>query len=279
MRVALCVFAEMSGVYKCPVCGNTLEKTENGMKCPLSHSFDMSREGYVNLLTFSRRSGDSRGDSKEMSRSRRDFLDKGYYSVLAEKLASIIPLYCGRQSRVLDICCGEGYYTAFLASRLKDIEFYGFDISKEMVRLASLRRSKARFFVANLASNPVNDGSFDLATHLFAPFNEKEFCRVLKKGGHLISVTPGKDHLMGLKKVLYELPYPNDEKTPDVNELTVKDVFRVKTEILLENNGDIMSLFRMTPYYFRTPESGRKRLASLETLKTEIEFIITVYEK
>ena len=255
-----------------------LEEAEKTMKCELSHSFDISREGYVNLLS-GHRSGDSRGDSKEMARSRRDFLDKGYYSVLAEKLFRIMPLYCDKQSRVLDICCGEGYYTSFLASRLKSYSFYGFDISKEMVRLASSRKSDAFFFVANLASVPVNDGSFDSSLHLFAPFNENEFFRVLKKGGFLFSVIPGRNHLMGLKKILYETPYPNDEALPETSLFSVKDVYRVKSSVTIENGEDIMSLFRMTPYFFRTPAKGIERLTLLEKLETEIEFIITVYEK
>lgn len=269
----------MSGVYRCPVCGEKLEKDGNVMKCGRSHSFDISREGYVNLLAFSRRSGDSRGDSKEMSRSRRDFLDKGYYSPLAEKLAELIPAYVGESGKVLDICCGEGYYTSFLASRLEGIGFYGFDLSKEMVRLAANRKSRAEFFVANLASIPVEDSSFDLEMHLFAPFNGAEFARVLKDGGRLISVIPGKDHLMGLKNVLYEKAYPNDEKTPDCAELGKTDVYRVKKTVNIENQNDIFALFRMTPYCFRTPEAGVTRLKKLESLETEIEFVITVYEK
>ena len=269
----------MSGVYRCPVCGNALEKDGNVMKCERSHSFDISREGYVNLLASSHRSGDCMGDSKEMSRSRRDFLNKGYYSCLAEKLCGIITEYTDIGSDILDICCGEGYYTSFLASRITDRHFYGFDLSKEMVRLASLRRSNAEFFVANLASVPVMDASFDLEMHLFAPFNGAEFARVLRDGGHLISVIPGKDHLMGLKNVLYEKAYPNDEKTPDCAELKKADVYRVRKNVKIENQNDIFALFRMTPYCFRTPESGITRLKKLESLETEIEFVINVYEK
>ena len=35
----------------------------------------------------------------------------------------------------------------------------------------------------------------------------------------------------------------------------------------------------MTPYYFHTSETDRQKLAALETLTTEIEFVIAHYQK
>lgn len=258
---------------RCPVCGGSLSLRGTAVSCGRGHAFDVAREGYVNLLR-SQRSGDRMGDSKDSARSRRDFLEKGYYRVLRDALTA---LFAAKQGAVLDICCGEGYYTAALAEN-PALAVYGFDLSKEMVRLAA-KRGGAFCFVANLASIPVADGSFDYATHLFAPFHEREFSRILKSGGTLYSVVPGRRHLWALKERLYDNPYPNDEELPAAEALKLSGTQKLSAEITLGSPRDIDAVFRMTPYYYHTSQRDREKLAALETLTTEIEFVIAAYEK
>ena len=257
----------------CPVCGEKLNREVRTVFCEKGHKFDLAKEGYVNLLRSSK-SGDKIGDDKLAARCRRDFLNKGYYAPLRDAL---VELFQDREGSLLDICCGEGYYTSAMG-KLPGIEAYGFDISKEMVRLAA-KRGDAVTFVANMAFIPVADESFDYCTHLFAPFNEKEFARVLKKGGRLYTVVPGKFHLWGLKQALYDTPYENDEKLPDTQLLQLREVRKVTAQIILENPEDIEAVFRMTPYYFHTSPADKEKLTRLQSLDTAIEFVIGEYEK
>lgn len=257
----------------CPVCGKELHMEERSAVCEKGHRFDKAREGYVNLLRSSK-SGDRIGDDKQAARCRRDFLNKGYYAPLKDAL---LDLFRDREGTLLDICCGEGYYTAAL-SQLPGLRVWGFDISKEMVRLAA-KRGGASCFVANMASIPVADESFDFSTHLFAPFHEKEFSRVLKPGGRLYTVVPGRFHLWGLKQALYDKPYENDEKLPQTEKLRLVSVRKATASIRLAAPADIEAVFHMTPYYFRTSASDKEKLARLESLETPIEFVIGEYEK
>lgn len=249
----------------CPVCGSELHKDGNCLKCKVNHSFDFAKEGYVNLLTGNK-SGDKRGDSKESARARRAFLEKGYYSFLREEIAKRLT------GTVLDICCGEGYYDKY------DGELYGFDISKEMVRLAAKRNKSGKYFVANLSNIPVKSESVDTAIHLFAPFNAKEFSRILKTDGRLYSVVPAKNHLYEMKALVYDEPYYNDEKVPECEELEIvsKSVVTQKAET---NCEDMKTLFSMTPYYYRTSEENKKRLNSVSALNITFSFLITEYKK
>ncbi len=257
----------------CPVCGQKLRVEEKSFLCENGHRFDMAKEGYVNLLRTNK-SGDKIGDDKLAARSRRDFLNKGYYAPLKDGL---LEYFKDKTGTLLDICCGEGYYTAALAA-LPGLEVWGFDISKEMVRLGA-KRGMAGYFVANMAAIPVEDGSFDFCTHLFAPFNEKEFSRVLKPGGKLLTVVPGRYHLWGMKETLYDTPYENDEKLPETETLRLVETRKITANITLQTPEDIEAVFHMTPYYFRTSPADKAKLNGIETLETPIEFVIGIYKK
>ncbi|MCH5324225.1 MAG: methyltransferase domain-containing protein [Eubacterium sp.] len=257
----------------CPICGGALAFEDKATRCAKNHSFDIAREGYINLLR-SAKSGDLIGDNKDSARSRRDFLNKGYYAPLKDALSA---LFADKRGTVLDICCGEGYYTSALGEN-PELCVYGFDISKEMIRLAA-KRGGATYFVANMAAIPVADESFDWAVHLFAPFHEREFARILKPGGTLYSVIPGSRHLWGLKTKLYDTPYLNDEKLPVTDMLALKSKQKVSANITLNTAQDIDSVFRMTPYYYHTSRNDKSKLESISALETEIEFVIAEYVK
>ena len=264
-------------IMKCPVCGQALISDNRTWRCANRHSYDVAKEGYVNLLS-AHRSGDKIGDNREMALSRRDFLNKGYYAPLAEAVTECLSRYSSDGDTVLDICCGEGYYTAFAAQRLNR-RFYGFDLSKNMVRLAAKRMLDARFFVANIAAIPITDGAVKAAFHLFAPFHAAEFRRIIADDGVLITAIPGRDHLYGLKEVLYDQPYRNDEKEPSAEGMIAIERIRVRGEITLHSREDIDALFQMTPYYYHTPSDGMKRLEERTTLTTPVEFILIIYQK
>lgn len=257
----------------CPVCKGTLEHLDKCYRCSHGHSFDIAKEGYVNLLRSSK-NGDLIGDDKESARSRRDFLNKGYYAILRDALYA---LFADREGNVLDICCGEGYYTAALGKN-PNLSVYGFDISREMVRLAA-KRGGCIYFVANLSSIPVREASMDYAIHLFAPFQEASFYHVLKPGGRLYSVVPGRYHLWGLKKALYDTPYENDEKLPQTEHLHLLSTHKVIGKICLTSQEDIQAVFRMTPYYFHTAQKDKDKLLAMDSLETEVEFLIAEYER
>ena len=157
----------------CPVCHEPLVDNERGAACAGGHRFDRAREGYLYLLRSSK-SGDSMGDPKSQARSRRDFLNRGYYAPLRDAMVELVrerAAGCAASTNgpmtLLDICCGEGYYTSAMGA-VPGVDAYGFDLGKEMVRLAA-KRGDATYFVANMKDVPVADGAFDMVTELFAP--------------------------------------------------------------------------------------------------------------
>lgn len=249
----------------CPVCRQKLTISDRACKCAANHCFDRAKEGYINLLLGSK-SGDKTGDSKDSARARHAFLAKGFYACLKKEITQLM------HGTVLDICCGEGYYDDY------DGTLYGFDISKEMVRLAAKSKKGNTYFVANLADIPIADESIDTAVHLFAPFKDREFARVLKADGVLYSVIPGEKHLFEMKEILYDEPYKNDEKAPDSSALILTGRTKI-TDRITVTGEELKTLFSMTPYFYRTPRENKARLDTVDTLKLTVEFVILEYRK
>ena len=263
--------------FICPVCAAPFERVGGVFRCSGGHSFDIAKEGYVNLLTGSR-SGALTGDSADMARCRRAFLSKGFFDALSNELCRIAEKY-GVKGSVLDICCGEGHYSSFFKNHIPESNVLGFDLSREMVKRAAKQNKNVGYAVANMTSVPVPDGSVDCAFHLFAPFCESEFMRILSPNGILISVVAGAEHLIELKNLLYDKPYPNDVHDPSDGGAEIIEEYDLKDKIALRSNEDIRALFNMTPYCRHTPTSGIQKLSQTDRLDVSLCFHVFIFGK
>jgi len=264
-------------MYICPKCRNRLMLCGQSYKCSSGHCFDVSAKGYVNLL-MSGKSG-IHGDSKEMLAARREFLALGHYKPIIFELSDMIIKKCKKEKEltILDAGCGEGYYTGGLYKLLTDLGYnvtvYGIDVSKDGVAMAAKKYGACRFSVASVNALPFPDCSFDVVISLFAPIAEAEFRRVLRDSGMFVTVSPAPRHLYGLKKAIYDCPYENEETTfaPTLFNSLEKRVFDGK--MLLNNQNEVDCLFKMTPYYHKTDDEGKRRVSEIGELCTEIGFM------
>lgn len=266
----------------CPLCKKTLSSDSNHFFCAGGHCFDRAKEGYVHLLPANQKHSAQPGDTRAMVQSRRAFLAKGYYAPFAAMLAQLASNYLQGVPfpSILDVGCGEGYYTRFLKDAAGEDSFlFGFDISKWAVKYAAKGNKDCIFAVASAFHIPAADTSADLAVNLFAPLDTTELYRVLKPGGYFIYAVPGTRHLMGLKHILYHTPYENEAKDSTYSGFTFLQCIPVKDRICLTEQADIHALFAMTPYYWKTPRDGAERLAACTLLDTEIQFDFLVYQK
>ena len=119
----------------CPLCGRALTARDRRYVCAENHSFDIARQGYVNLLTVQQKHSRHPGDTQQQVLCRREFLEAGFYAPIAQTLIDT-----ARQLEVsgpvLDVGCGEGYYSTRLARAL-GLPLTGLDISKDAVRCAA----------------------------------------------------------------------------------------------------------------------------------------------
>ena len=271
----------MSHMFRCPICSNPLIREAHRYLCPNGHSYDRAAEGYTHLLPANQKNSKNPGDDKQMVAARCAFLERGYYAPLRDALSALAAqLLANIPSPVLfDSGCGEGYYTAGMAAAVSHAQVGGIDISKFAVRRAAKRVKRGEFAVASAYHLPVPDAGIHLLTNIFSPLCAEEFSRVLVPGGHFLYVVPSERHLWQMKQVLYDAPYENPVKQEDYEGFVWQQAVPLRDTITLDCTEDIMALFGMTPYAWKTPKAGIDRLSALSALETEIGFDIHVYQK
>jgi len=267
----------------CPVCGEVLRRTERTLRCTRGHCYDLAKQNYVNLLMRNQSSDKRHGDDKLMVSARREFLDAGWYAPLRDAVCAIAVNYCGERADVLDVGCGEGYYTAAVRNALeqsgKQCSVVGIDIARPALLTAAKRDSKLTLAVAGVNRLPVGDASCDLLLNIFAPNDDLEFHRVLRPGGVLLKVVPLERHLFGLKAAVYEKPYLNPAPDYAPVGFTAQERKDICADITVKPQRQIENLFMMTPYYYKTGAEDQTKLKRLDSLSTEIAFGILVFRR
>ncbi len=265
--------------FLCPVCGKLLIEEEKSYKCENNHCFDKAKQGYVNLLPSNSQKG--HGDNKLMINARREFLQKGYYEHLKNKLCEVIEQYSSDGFSCLDSGCGESYYTKGIYETVckKYGQVYAIDVSKEALKFASKSCDNVKFAVASAYKMPFDNECFDIITSVFAPLAKDEFYRILKENGLFITVFPLENHLFSLKKAIYDAPYPNKPENTELSGFELVLSEEIKKNICLNCNEDIVNLFMMTPYYYKTSSKDQKKMNDLKELMVETEFMLLVYRK
>jgi len=255
-------------VWRCPSCGQALEASDDRLLYPAHHSFDRSREGYVNLLPVQKKRSKHPGDSLEMVLGRRAIHDALLYQPLAETLCDV--MFARPQIRtLLDVGCGEGFYAGVLSRRLPHLAIYGVDVSKPAIKLAAKTYPHHQYAVASSRDLPVMTSAFDMALCVFSPCNDAEISRVLRPGSFYLEVGPGPEHLWQLKSALYKKPHQHKPLRREIARGSLADEGEVCFDKTLDN-GLLQALLAATPFAFR----GRRE--SRAALKAQSAFLVTI---
>ena len=259
----------------CPICGEKLCRGEKEYRCENGHSFDIARQGHVNLLVVQQKKSLHPGDTREQVLSRRAFLDAGYYAPIARALCDTAK-ELGAAGPILDVGCGEGYYSAKLAEAL-GAELTGLDISKEAVRCAAAKYKGPRWICGTAAHLPVESGSAGCMTSLFALTMPEEFKRVLKEDGLYFQVLAAQDHLLGLKSIIYpELKLKEKDSVPELPGFELVKSVPIRFTFTVEGE-QVRNLLSMTPHVYRISAEGARRLDATERLTDTASAVLNVY--
>lgn len=261
----------------CPLCGKPLERETHTCRCASGHCFDIARQGYIHLLPVQQKHSRNPGDTRQQVLSRREFLEAGYYAPIARTLLETAQ-NLGISGEILDVGCGEGWYSAQIAQGLHS-ELTGLDISKEAVRCAAARYKGPTWLTATAAHIPVADGSADLLLSLFALTLPEEFARVLKPEGYFFQVLAAPDHLLGLKSIIYpRLREKEKVIAPDLPGFSRIQSIPIRFSFTLEGN-QVENLFSMTPHVFRIGKEGAERLRNTHRLTDSASCVLNVFRR
>lgn len=262
---------------RCPLCHQSLLQNPQGLSCSNRHQFDRAKEGYYNLLPVQNKHSREPGDAKEQLQARRQFLQAGFFAPLKEYLQELLPV---RTKTLLDIGCGEGYFTAGFSAALPQAQIYGIDIAKAGVRLAAKSAKSNASMIYSVASSfdlPFADESIDLITRIYAPSKDAELCRVIKPGGELIIVTPGENHLLGLRSRIYKEVRAHPQPEAPEGFAVVKH-HRLEGGLRVADRDMCTALLAMTPFAWRLSPELRDLILATE-LHDRLDFTISVYSK
>ncbi len=262
----------------CPVCNTIFTRNNKVLICSNHHSFDISSEGYVNLLRKK-----LPGDAKEMLVARRDFLQQGHYQPLSDLINELVYAHVSSSTsplNILDAGCGEGYYLArlqqSLLARNDQVQCTGLDISKDAIRMAAKRYKQACFVVANIKERLVFvDDAMQVVLNIFAPRNPAEFARVLASGGLLLVVIPGSDHLQQLRATLHLLNIEEDKEQKVVAQFSPLFDFVAASPLrytLEFGRKEIMQALMMTPNYWHLSQEVREMAEKMDEMETTVSF-------
>ena len=255
--------------------------------CSNDHCFDISKYGYVNLLS---RSVNNKYD-KKMFKSRRTLSKSGFFEPLYERITKSVmnrAAFKNEVTKVLDAGCGEGSNLSSILQKINQsipYEFLGVgvDISKEAIIAASRHYKSCIWCVADLAKCPFYDKQFDLILNILSPANYSEFQRILEDEGLVIKVVPDKDYLQEIREILYEKTnkqhYSND-KTLELfrDNLDILDILNVRYTRILDN-ALIRDLIQMTPLSWSATEVSLQKILKMNSLEITIDLTILLGRK
>ena len=307
-------------LFICPICQSPLLPAADSWRCDGSlnakqtvHSFDVARQGYVNLLPVQQKKSKEPGDSLQSIIARQRFLQAGYYQPLQDligqqiekRLSQKLPVATNQhhsQLNWLDIGCGEGYYTKAIAQTEVIDKLIAADISKSAVfEVAKASKAAKRLWrnadkqsnnktatiyplVTSAAHLPLQPQSMTGISSIFSPILPATFAQVLVDNGYLIIAKPDAGHLASVREALFdEVREHNSDKF--LKELAplfeLLETQNVSTELSLPAPA-LADLLTMTPYAYRAQPEKRQALLAMAESKpfdTEAKFIVYVLQK
>ena len=261
--------------FACPICRENLTLVESSLKCENRHSFDLAKFGYVNLAPQIKQSANY---DKENFQNRQQILEAGFYQAILETVSDLLSNSKNAKT-ILDIGCGEGFYSRKLQERHPDKTFYAFDISKDSVQIAAKSEPNwaVNWFVGDLACLPIKDASMDILLDIFSPANYGEFRRVLSKDGILIKVIPTENHLKEIRQKVQDQLTKKEYSNQDI-----KNHFQEHFTILSSQTASLtktitaeqlQALLSMTPLLFHIDQS-KIDWSDLTNITIEAEILV-----
>lgn len=276
-------------IFQCPICSSPMGIVDlKSLICSNNHTFDIAKQGYVNLMT---RSLATRYD-KELFESRKIIAESGFFEplykmVVSEWIKNEVRLE-EETVKILDTGCGEGSHLSRIKQKISshstgEVLGVGIDIAKEGILVAAKHHSNMIWCVADLAHSPFKSNTFDVILNILSPANYKEFQRLLNDNGIVIKVIPRSDYLKELREVFFDEPekqsYSNQKIVRRFNaNFETVDMFRLCYSVSL-SKALIPPLIRMTPLSWSATAEKIEALLNMNLSEITIDLDVLIGKK
>ncbi|MEJ8546271.1 putative RNA methyltransferase [Brevibacillus borstelensis] len=276
------------GLFRCPICSGEMElNQETSLQCASHHSFDLSRQGYVNVLSH----GLKTKYDKQMFESRRLLYKSGAFQPLIDQISGkIIRTHESARTplKLLDAGCGEGSHLSGIREKViqslaHDFLGVGVDIAKEGIYLAARDYPNMIWCVADIANCPFASKQFHFILAILSPSNYAECQRMLADDGMVIKVIPESGYLQELRAIFYgqgdHRVYSNDNtlaRFSEAFELVESERLRYKWAL---EEALVEPLVRMTPLTWGSTEEGVQRVLGMNLAEITVDLRILYGKK
>lgn len=271
----------------CPYCKSSLyDSEEKTYICENNHCFDIAKQGYLNLLPVNQKKSKDPGDNQMMIAARRNFLELGFYDPLIESIKKLISeklSFTCEDIIAFDAGCGEGYYSEKALNNLPGLktEILGTDISKYAIKNAANKYKNNFYFVSSIYNLPIANTSTDIILSVFSPIMAEEFKRILSKQGYVIIVSPAPNHLREIAELIYDTFRPHTSNVVEKMSSLFKhdSTKRTTFKIDIKSAEDLLSLLKMTPYYWSTGIERLENITNKNELSITCDFNIDIFSQ
>lgn len=244
------------GLLACPHCGGPLAAHGRAWHCPVGHSFDVAKQGYLNLAGGPE---PANADTAAMLDARARVQDSGLFGFVEQALDDAAGPAEG--GTVLEVGAGTGHYLAGLVERRPTARGLALDVSRAAARRAARAHPRIASVVADVWRGlPVLDAAVEVLLCVFAPRNADEFARVLAPTGRVLVVTPSARHLAELRRDYGLLGIEHDKHDRLLDTLGARLRHRASTThdtVATLEPAMIDDLIGMGPNAFHAPPPAR----------------------
>lgn len=265
-----------SHLFRCPICSSGMSMANKSqLICTDSHSFDLSKNGYVNLAP---QAHVTKYD-KSLFEARKTVMSSGFFKPVLEYMLNTVITHIEGRNRpyILDAGCGEGTHLSTILSHLPNhATGVGIDLAKEGIAAAAKEYPGAVWSVADLANCPFNDERFDVILNILSPANYAEFTRLLKPDGLFIKAVPESGYLKELRSIFYE----DEERKEETDAVArfAEHFDSVKTERITYlfplESGLLAPLIRMTPLTWGASVTKIEEALKMDIKNITIDFTV-----
>ncbi|MEK4405251.1 putative RNA methyltransferase [Sporosarcina sp. FSL K6-6792] len=270
------VMESNSHLFRCPICASGMVMEDKSrLVCVDNHSFDLSKNGYVNLAP---QAHVTKYD-KSLFEARKTVMSSGFFNQVLEFITHKVREHIeGReQAFILDAGCGEGTHLSAILSQLPSkTTGIGIDLAKEGITAAAKEYPGSIWSVADLANCPFQESQFDVILNILSPANYAEFTRLLKPDGLFVKAVPESGYLKELRAVFYD----DEERTDDTDPVArfAQHYDAVTTErityVFPLSSGLLAPLIRMTPLTWGASEEKIEEALGMDIQNITIDFTV-----